>query len=391
MGAVFYRGLYAIAGFYPMPFHLACTAIALFNLYLTYCVVRRLAESRELALLATLISAYHARFADLYYNIGTIYDLLCFSFFYGAFLYYVRIRQSGKLLSARQIVVWCLLYVAALNSKEMAVALPVFIAAYEWFYHQRIAWREVPIFGVITVLSIVGKYRGPEHMTANPAYLPDISVRNYFDAFQIYSGKLFFREEWFDLRKGLALLVLLAGIAWLLKAPHLKLSFVIITCGILPVAFITHRGAFVLYMPMVGWAMYGATILVGARDAVLPSKPFVSQVVLFLAVMLLLGWIQRSRHDPKWLASSKDKIELIAESMRRVNPTLPKGAKVLFLNDPFEIDESWQMKGLLQLVYNDHDLDVQTLKRLNPHPDPAIFGYIFDNTSAGIVRIKPAR
>ena len=46
---------------------------------------------------ATLISAYHARFADLYYNIGTIYDLLCFSFFYGAFLYYVKIRQSGRM------------------------------------------------------------------------------------------------------------------------------------------------------------------------------------------------------------------------------------------------------------------------------------------------------
>ena len=121
MGAVFYRGLYAIAGFHPMPFHIACTAIALFNLYLTYCVVRRLAASRELALLATVISCYHARFADLYYNIGTVYDLLCFSFFYGAFLYYVRIRQSGGVLSKLQIAVCCVLYVAALNSKEMAV------------------------------------------------------------------------------------------------------------------------------------------------------------------------------------------------------------------------------------------------------------------------------
>ena len=159
---------------------------------------------------------------------------------------------------------------------------------------------------MITALSIVGKYRGPERMTLNPAYHPDISVRNYFDAFQVYSGKLFFHELWFDMRKGLVLLLLLAAVAWISKAPHLKLSFVIITCGILPVAFITQRGAFVLYMPMVGWAMYGATILVWARDAVLPRKFLAaSQVGLFLAVLLWFGWVQHSRHDSTLAIESK--------------------------------------------------------------------------------------
>ena len=194
------------------------------------------------------------------------------------------------------------------------------------------------------------------------------------------------------MRKGLALLLLLLAIAWILKAPHLKLSFVIITCGILPVAFITQRGAFVLYMPMVGWAMYGATILVRARDAVLPRKPLLAQAVLFLAVMLWLGWVQRSRHESTWLSNPNDKIQLSADQMGRLNPTLPKAAKVMFLNDPFEMDEAWQMKGLLQLCYNDHDLDVQTLKRMNPAPNEAemaTFGFVFDYTNSGIVRVKP--
>ena len=83
---------------------------------------------------------------------------------------------------------------------------------------------------------------------------------------------------------------------------------------------------------------------------------------------------------------------LSAEQMRRLNPTLPKAAKILFLNDPFDMDEAWQMQGLLQLCYNDHDLDVQTLKRMNPAPteaEMATFGYVFDFTNVGIVRVKP--
>jgi hypothetical protein len=62
------------------------------------------------------------------------------------------------------------------------------------------------------------------------------------------------------------------------------------------------------------------------------------------------------------------------------------------LNDPFDMDEAWQMRGLLQLCYNDHDLDVQTLKRLNPAPNGAelgTFGYVFDYSDGRLVRIKP--
>lgn len=83
---------------------------------------------------------------------------------------------------------------------------------------------------------------------------------------------------------------------------------------------------------------------------------------------------------------------LSAEQMRRLNPTLPKAAKILFLNDPFDMDEAWQMQGLLQLCYNDHNLDVQTLKRMNPQPaaaEIATFEYIFDHTNAGIIQVKP--
>src|SRR5262245_43722925 len=49
MGALFYRTVYAVAGFDPLPFRIACYLLMLVNLYIGYCLARRLSGSREIA------------------------------------------------------------------------------------------------------------------------------------------------------------------------------------------------------------------------------------------------------------------------------------------------------------------------------------------------------
>jgi hypothetical protein len=415
MGGVFYRALYAVAGFNPLPFRIACYFLLVLNLYLCYCLAKRLTRSTEIGLLATLIACYHAQLADIYYSTGVVYDLLCFTFFYGSFLYYVRIRQPGRALSIREGAVCCLLYIAALNSKEMAVTLPIFIVAYEWFYHRPVTFRLAAeririalIMTVLTILFIAGKIVGIDPMTVNPAYRPSISLRHYVDAFQDYAGKLLYKEEWFTPSIGLALLAALLLIAWLWKSPHLKLSWLIIALGILPVAFIPRRGAFVLYIPMFGWALFGATMLVALRKLVrivvmaigrlllelwqalrVSASVRLDQVILFVVVAVVLGWVHRSHYDPAWLRR-ENKLQSSVERLRRLHPTLPKGAKLLFLNEPFET-EGWKLRGLLQLAYGDRNLDVQILSKLSPEPDPFLFDYVFKYTDTSVVQLKPTR
>ena len=151
-----------------------------------------------------------------------MYDLLCYSFFYGAFLYYVRIRQSGDSLTRRQIIACSALYICALNSKEMAVTLPIFVAGYELLYHPLAAvierMRTAAILTAITLVYVVGKTAGPDRITANAAYRPSVTTGHYLDAFQWYAARLFYYEEWFDPWKGLALLLVLLAIAWVGKA-----------------------------------------------------------------------------------------------------------------------------------------------------------------------------
>jgi hypothetical protein len=57
--------------------------------------------------------------------------LLCFTFCFLALNYYISIRVSGRPLSKKQIVVFLFLYIGALDSKEMAVTLPLIVLLHE--------------------------------------------------------------------------------------------------------------------------------------------------------------------------------------------------------------------------------------------------------------------
>jgi hypothetical protein len=132
---LFYRILFAAFGLNPLPYRVVCFVFLLVNLGLLYAFCRRLSGSREIGVVACLLAAYHAQLFDLYYNAGTIFELLCFFLFYVTLLYYLSIRTRGLYPGVRQSAILLILYILALNSKEMAVSLPVWIASYELVFH----------------------------------------------------------------------------------------------------------------------------------------------------------------------------------------------------------------------------------------------------------------
>ncbi len=104
-GLFFYRPLFAFAGFHPLPYRIFCFVLLLVNLGLLYLAIRSITASSEIAALTTLIGAFHPRLVDLYWNNGAIYDILCFTFYFGALAYYARARRTGPILNLRRIVV----------------------------------------------------------------------------------------------------------------------------------------------------------------------------------------------------------------------------------------------------------------------------------------------
>jgi hypothetical protein len=372
MGGLVYATVYRLLGFHPMPFRVVAFALLLGNLVLLYGVCLRLTERREVALLAALLMSYHAWLVDLYYSSGTIYELLCFAFYFAALGYYLGIRRTGAMLRPRQWVVFLALYICALNSKELAVTLPLAVACYEWIWH-RPEWgvwaaarwltregRGAAMAALLTVPYIMGKLTGSGRLTDIPAYRPAISAARYMHTFHLYLNVLFYQDRFF--RDGTEILLMAAMLAlaiWRRSRPLLYAWFFVLF-SVLPFIFLPHYSGFFMYLPMAGWALYAATVLVMLREKIAPVLP---PAVLFLAVALMLGPLHASESRKTMGVFSSARLpttEMIAE-LRRVQPVLPVGAHLFFQDDPFP-QKTYYLEFLARLVYRDLTVQVARAK-----------------------------
>jgi len=374
LGGIFYVLLYRCFGFDPLPFRLACFGLLALNLGLLGRFTLRLSESREVAFLALLLAGYHAWFVDLYYSTGTVYDLLCYSFYLGAFNVYLGVRGRGLVLSWRRVAVVAALYVCALDAKEMAASLPLLLAAYEVIYHWRAIrrsgpawlWREgrgVLATGLLSLPYVAGKLMGAGSLVENPAYRLHISPGRYLDAFHLYLNPLLYQEHLFRDSNTVQLMSVLLALAVWRRSRPLLFAWCFPTVSLLPVAFIAHYSGFFLYLPMAGWSLYAAVLLVMVRKLLVshfPRMRIASVVALPVLVALFLAPHHR-RESVKTLRifeSAQPPSRQIAQELMALRPSLPRGARVLFVNDPFSGKDEYFLYFLTRLLYRDLSITV---------------------------------
>ena len=131
-GALYYLPLYHFFGLNPFPYRIVQISILALSIPIAYYLARLLASSRSVAFLAVLAFCYHPYVANLVFVGAFIYDVLCGFFYLAALTYYVHLREQGACLRPSQLLLFLALYVLALNSKEMAVTLPVIVLIYEF-------------------------------------------------------------------------------------------------------------------------------------------------------------------------------------------------------------------------------------------------------------------
>lgn len=387
MGGLFYVVIYRLFGFDPLPFRVVCFFLLGFNLILLYEFCRLLSGSSEVATLAALLAGYHAWFVDLYYSSGTVYDLLCFAFYFSAFVYYVRIRQQGRYPSGlRQWLAFTGLYIAALNSKEMAVTLPLFIGVYEWVYFRPKTrpsayrqWlgregRPMLLGGLLTIPYVIGKLATPAGLGSQPLYRPSISAGRFLDTFHLYLNPLFYREYCFRDPNTIQLLLAMLLFAAATRSRSLLFGWSFLLLSTLPSAFISHYAAFFLYIPIVGGVLYGATAIVTVRDFLFgllrragapeicghENRRRTLQVFTFLALAAILAPLH-ARESAKTMRHFRSvqppSREMITE-LARVQPSVAKGARILFVDDPFDRRGHF-LVFLSRLFYHDMTLQVE--------------------------------
>ena len=272
MGGLFYWITYTLAGFDAFPFRVLVFVILSINLWLMFLTVRRLTRSTELAMLAVFLGAYHAYLASIYYDTGMVYDVLAFLFYYCALAWHLKIRQGGALPTRWQMLGLLAIYVCAINSKEIAVSLPIVVMSYELLWNPPLSLRPRALsrwllregrvgllMGICTLFYIAGKAIGAESLFRHPLYRPHVSLSMCLQTYATYLSGFTYNAIHFTPWKVASLLMLMGASAVVARNRILGFAAVFAIVGILPIAFIPPRNGFAMYVPYVAWVLYAAT------------------------------------------------------------------------------------------------------------------------------------
>jgi hypothetical protein len=264
----------------------------------------------------------------------------------------------------------------------MAVTLPAMLAAYEVIYHWRTLrqsglrwpWREgrgVLVTGLLTIPYVIGKLTAAGNLAENPAYRMTISPGRYLHAFHLYLNPLLYQQHVFRDANTIQLLLAMLGIALWQRSRPMLFAWCFLLVSLLPVAFMAHYAASFLYLPMAGWSLYAAVLLVMARR-LLVSLPvrlwrlqagrvqMASVVALPLVLALFLAPHHR-QESAKTLLAFEDfqpPSRRVAGELIALRPVLPRGARVLFMVQPFA-RHPYFLLFLTRLLYRDMSISVE--------------------------------
>jgi hypothetical protein len=397
-GGLFYRTIYALWGFHPLPFRIAVLALLSINFALLAVVLWQLTGSRWGTLIALFLVGINPTFGFAYFTTGNIYDILAYAFFWGGFALYVHFRQAGRPPGWRASALVFCLFVAALDAKEIAVSLPVAMGLYELIWHPPANWRLAELWrwtrlegrfaaigGLADVAYIVGKRYGPDSMWLQEAYHPHYSVAAYFESQAHYLRELIFYPLAISPGQTAGLLVAMLALAAVTRRRCLLWATGFIAVGVLPLAFIPLRGGSGYLVPSVGWAVYAAGLLDWVLESLTGKRAWLRsavQVLVFASLVVVVAPWQR-----KWMETyatesheSQARYRGYIDQIHALIPAPREGARILLLSDA-EGRDDWDVHFLMRLYYGDPKLDVQrmTIWRIhNVQVDPSTYDFVLD-------------
>ncbi len=385
--AVVYKAFHAVFGLASLPLRVFYMTLLAVNIGLLFALTRRLTGSRHAAALAALLYSYHHHFGHEYYSTGSCFDILCFTFYIGGLLYYVRCREAGD-LGARQAIFLCALFALALNSKESAATLPAILALYEASFHwpRPLRWREVgrraaPIaaMGAMVVLFAAIRVEGPEGLGRVGGYAVTPSARQYLDHIAFFLTAWTYNRVPLTAWSAAALVAALMALGWRSPTMRFAIPFYLVTA--LPVALIGRMDLAHAYLPIAGVIVYIAAGVTALLDRAIGDRPWRLPATLALATLAMLP-LHRT-YGPQaanWRIES-DVIHAALDQIRRMHPALPRGSKILILGDPFGPVEKlgWSSLFLFQLAYHDPTMRVDRIERIGSEEAAKTkYDFVFD-------------
>jgi len=380
-GGVVYRILYAVFGLEPLPFRLFCFACLLLNLFLAGRFIHRITESRTAAVLGTLVFAVHTCMGGLYFNTGTLYDILCFTFGISSLIFYVGLRQKGDVPTGRNLAIFLVLFCLALDCKEMAVTWPLMLLLYEfvfrWRARNQLAWlTPIGISAVIALLYGLVKTQVPNQMSITPAYVPQLSLSFVADEFNHYYAMLLWDRpvHTAPLLAFLAALLIL-GVA--LRSRPMVFGLLFANIALLPLSVIAGRSGFAWYIPYLGWALYAGGFLsrlIKLMCGSVQSRWLRHEYLASACFLLLLGFLyggqrRAAAHMGDDMIAQEQILQAMHDAMAHATSNLASGSRILLADDPFG-PVNWTFLFLERLAWHDATLWVDRPSQLGASFDP---------------------
>jgi len=204
------------------------------------------------------------------------YDLLCFCFYMAAFLYYLRHRHANW----DKVLIWSILYICCLNSKELGVTLPAVICIYELLRRKPTQWKRwiaadgrIAIAGIaINLLFILGRIYGGGGLSMVDGYKPVYRLSVYLARAHHFLSEAFYNPHWLTPLAALLLFFVLAAMALWSRWFPFRFAVAWMPVAILPVAFIPERGLDSATIAALGLAMAIALIFTEISRHLFPFK-----------------------------------------------------------------------------------------------------------------------
>jgi hypothetical protein len=309
-------------------------ALHLLNVWLLWLLIRRLGATVPAAALACLFFGLHMALFDNFWKPMYVFDILCAAFCLLSLLAWTHSPRTHSLWTHSQCLASFIAFWLAYKSKELAVMLPLVLAAYEVFYGRR-RWKPlVPFF-------LVSLSFGVQSILMNPNRDNDYTFR--FTAAALAKTSVFYAGRLF--------LIPYLGFAALLLARYKRAWFGLAMMGLffLPMLFLPGRifSAY-CYLPFTGLAI----AMAGAAEAASPAA---------LALFLLL-WAPMDVRELRCRRSDTlardNEVRLWMAAAGRFAESHPKADAFVFSGAPAGF-QRWGVEGALKYFYGRNDLVIR--------------------------------
>jgi len=361
VGMMCYWVLLRLFGLNSAPYHWLAWSFHTANTALVYFLLRQFTKSRAGAAVGAMLFASQVVFADLYWNFGTIFELLAAFFsFVGTLLWTSDHRGWWRVIFAS------LALLLAMKAKEIAIMMPFVWASYDLLLRENLKPRIAAHWLLPVVLALwygVSKALASSTLMSGPnqPYFVRIDPSALIAGFGTYFNMLF--------RANVSGLIWCVGVAVLLLLclvlrNRLALFFQLyIFITFLPVIFmINHRFAFYWYLPFLGVCGLMAMLSKNVAKMIKTRNPLWLGKTAAYLVFALLCWAtflvhKRATTERSAIRDLGSEYRAFITGLETLAPP-PRGETIFFDSHPSYFDEKMLLSAT-SVAFHRTDLKVK--------------------------------